>query len=154
VVENTPPFPQGSSAFKRWAQWVQRSIIGMRANEVPGSLVNRTTRGISIIAKPGQGGGAGMDWQGEWVSTKHYGRLALVRVTTIPPELVGDGKNYTGVWLAVKAGSNHRPIWPEPVATADLYWVMLAMGVREINVSSDDIGAKQMLTSCNDPYTA
>jgi len=57
MVENTPPIPQGNSAFKRWAQWVQRSILALRVNETPGALVSRTTRGVKVEPKRKAGGG-------------------------------------------------------------------------------------------------
>lgn len=148
---HAPNPPSGSSLQAAWLRRLADAVRACRILSGRGYKVKRTSTGTILEIESGAGGNSLISWKGEWDSETIYKPMAIVRVTTIPPELVGDGNNYTGVWLAVKEGKENRPIWPEPDT---LYWVMLAMGVREINVSSDDIGAKQMLTSCNDPYTA
>jgi hypothetical protein len=119
--------------------------------------MERGPNGTQIIITPGVGsGGSKSSWKGEWSSTDSYEEGAIVRVTSNPlngegDPIEGDGNNYTGVWLAVQASLNQRPIYPEPET---VYWVLIALGPREIDVADVVSGSKKMLVAGNDPYAA
>jgi len=59
MIEAPPPLPQGDSHFHTWARWVQQTLLCLRMCDVAGQRVNRTTRGVQVIPRPGgaQGGG-------------------------------------------------------------------------------------------------
>ncbi len=51
-----PPRPAGSGSDSRWFQWVHDAIKSLKPQQVPNSLVNHTTKGVSIISKAVSGG--------------------------------------------------------------------------------------------------
>ena len=58
MIGSLPPKPQGSSREALFMQWLWDKEFSMRAVDVPGALVHRTTRGVAIIPRPGKGGTA------------------------------------------------------------------------------------------------
>ena len=65
MFSNTPPLPQGTSAFHVWARRVQQALLQLRPVESPGIRVERPSRGMRLkpVVMPGSppapaGGGA------------------------------------------------------------------------------------------------
>ena len=150
-----PPRPTGTSREAIYDQWVWDVLNALLRINVPGASASFSSRGLTLVlpktstTKTATGN---MRWQGEWDHDKSYKAFDVVRVTSFDDTLVGDGNNYTGVWLCLVANSGHQPIYPEPTA-GTVYWVMLSMGVRELNVADQVDGSKKQLTASNDAYT-
>lgn len=58
MIGALPPRPTGSDAAARFMQWVWDSLQSLRVTDTPGALVNRTTRGFSVVPTARGGGGA------------------------------------------------------------------------------------------------
>jgi len=54
----TPPIPQGTSDFHRWAKWMHEKVLAARVTDAPGMVTHRTTRGVVQVPKRPSGGAA------------------------------------------------------------------------------------------------
>ena len=125
----------------------------------PGVRTQHTIHGIHREVDEVAGGYAsddappgGISYEGEWDPLKTYLKNAMVRVSSIP-DAVTPGVNYTGVFIAVQAvPAGQRPVYPENLNPALVYWNLLSLGIREINIGNSTLGSAKMLVGSGDPY--
>jgi hypothetical protein len=153
-MQKKPTQPQGSGPLEVWLRTLLLPYIySLELTSVVGLRKIANPSGGYALVKDSEtkGGPSGsLSYEGEWVASRGYIKDNIVRVTVVPAEPAA-GVNYTGLFIArttVPAGV--RPVYPE---TANPYWELWSLGVREINVADTLVGSRKMLTSCGDPYS-
>jgi hypothetical protein len=167
---NLPKRPTGAGEDAQFFQWVYDTLTSlMRMQEVGGQKVSRTTRGFFTVGGTAATAPAqGLQWQDEFNINSSYQIGDLVQVTinlaTNDPDYVA-GTNYTGIWICVKTnpalpiapGSNtkhcKRPMYPLPLDLTQIYWKLIAFGVRDVNVTDSVVGKKAYFCAA-DPRTS
>lgn len=162
---NTPKPPSGMGPTANWLKQLLAAVRGYRILPGPNYRIRQYGNGIVLdIAAGGAAAGGGIRWKGEYVTNLPYSKndLVMVSATLSPtdPAYVA-GTNYTGIWLCIQAnpvlpstGTNVRPTYPYPIngdGTLNITWILISLGMREINVSDAQSGKKAFF-GAGDPF--
>ena len=104
----------------RWMQWVHDSLMANRISSVSGGEIRKSSRGVSLVFKPGKGGvteTTGLTFRGEFVPGNSYSVNDVVVIFTGAA---------TGTYVCVQATSSTPVPYSDP--QHGTYWISLPMG--------------------------